>query len=166
MDGSSISLFVSSVALIIQGFLVYYAYKAIKQAEDTAKKRAIVDLIIKQREDSELRRIFQELYKLRDTNKKVSEFVKDAEKLRETIYALDTIEFTAVGIRLSAFDENVYKELQCTKVIRTWDSVSGFVMELREEKHSPTLYQDLERLAERWKANPIIELKKQAYSHY
>lgn len=165
MDGSLFAQITTLAALVIQGFLLFFAYRTLQQNAETAKKRAIVDHIIKQREDKELQRIFQELYRLRAQHLKVSEHVKDPDKLREVLYALDTMEFTAVGIRLGAFDESVYKELQCTKVIKTWDSVSGFVMELREEKQTPTLYQDLELLANRWKANPITELKKQTYAN-
>lgn len=80
-------------------------------------------------------------------------------------YALDTLEFIAVGIRLGAFDEEVYKELQCSKVINTWNSVAALVMDLREEKKPLTLYQDIEQLAERWKANPIKELKTNEYKN-
>lgn len=163
MDGNLFVQATTVIALLIQGFLVFCAYKTLQQNGITARKRAIVDHIIKQREDRELRRIFQELYRLRDAHEKVSEYAKDPERLRELLYALDTMEFTAVGIRLGAFDEAVYKELQCSKVIKTWDSVSGFVMELRQEKQLPTLYQDLELLANRWKANPILELQKKTY---
>ncbi len=164
MDGSSqLSEMVSICALIFQGVLVWLAYAAIKRNEKTAKKRAIVDHIIKQREDKVLAEVFQELYKLRDRQEKVSEYIKDPEHFRKVLYALDTMEFTAVGIRLGAFDEDVYKELQCTKVIKTWESVSGFVMELRHEKNSHTLYQDLELLANRWIANPIKEIRKDTY---
>ena len=113
MDGSSqLSEMVSICALIFQGVLVWLAYAAIKRNEKTAKKRAIVDHIIKQREDKVLAEVFQELYKLRDRQEKVSEYIKDPEHFRKVLYALDTMEFTAVGIRLGAFDEDVYKELQ------------------------------------------------------
>ena len=156
----TITEIVAIIALVFQGFLVWLAYSAIKRNELTAKKRAIVDHIIKQREDKVLAEVFQELYRLRDEKQKVSEYIKDPENFRRVLYALDTMEFTAVGIRLGAFDEDVYKELQCTKVIKTWESVSGFVMELRNEKQRQTLYQDLELLANRWSANPIKELKK------
>ena len=139
------------------------ARATIQKNEATAKKRAIVDHIIKQREDAVLDEVFRDLYRLRDEKKKVSEYTKDPENFRKVLYALDTMEFTAVGIRLGAFDEDVYKELQCTKVIKTWESVSGFVMELRNEKQLQTLYQDLEHLANRWSANPIKEIKKTTY---
>lgn len=69
MDGSFTQV-TTLIALLIQGFLLFYAYRTVKQNAETAKKRAIVDHIIKQREDKELRRIFQELYKLRAQHQK------------------------------------------------------------------------------------------------
>jgi hypothetical protein len=51
-------------------------------------------------------------------------------------------------------------------VVKTWDSVAGLVMELRQQKKSDTLYQDIEQLAERWKAQPIKALKTKKYSHH
>lgn len=155
---------ISIVAIIIQCLLVWYAYQAIKQNENTAKKRAIVDLILKQRDDKRLSDTFKRLYQLRESRTPISEVCKKDPQIQDDIvYALDTMEFIAVGIRLNAFDEAVYKELQCTKVIKTWDSVAGFVMELREKKRTKTIYQDLEQLANTWSANPIQELKKLKY---
>lgn len=58
-------------------------------------------------------------------------------------------------IRLGAFDEDVYKELSCNSVIKTWESANGFVEALRKDTNVPTLFQDLERLANKWKADPI-----------
>lgn len=154
------------VTLLLQALLVWFAYKAIKKHEITAKKRAIVDLIIKQREDIRLSNTYQKIYNLQKEHKKVSETCRNDKVFENDVfYALDTLEFIAVGIRLGAFDEAVYKELQCSKVINTWNSVAAMVMDLREEKNSVTLYQDIEQLAERWKANPIKELKTSAYKH-
>lgn len=153
----------SFLALCAQFLVVWFAYQAIKRNEATAKKRAIVDLILKQRDDKRLSNIFKQLYKWRMEKESITEQCKDPHIHDDVIYALDTMEFIAVGIRLNAFDEAVYKELQCTKVIKTWDSVSGFVMELREKKNCRTLYQDLEQLANSWNAKPIQELKKEKY---
>ncbi len=159
--------YIAPVTLILQALIVWYAYKAIKKHEITAKKRAIVDLIIKQREDERLSGIYLKLYRLSDQHTKISEACqRDKDLENDIFYALDTLEFIAVGIRLGAFDENVYKELQCSKVVKTWDSVAGLVMELRQQKKSDTLYQDIEQLAERWKAQPIKALKTKKYSHH
>ena len=144
--------------------MLWFAYQAIKQNEKTSKKRAIVDLILKQRDDKRLSDTFKLLYSLRESGESVTKkCYEDRVIFDNVIYALDTMEFIAIGIRLNAFDESVYKELQCTKVIKTWDSVSGFVMELRNNKQCQTLYQDLEQLANSWSVNPIQELKKQKY---
>lgn len=47
MDGSLFAALTTLVALIIQGLLLFYAYKTLRQNAETAKKRAIVDHIIK-----------------------------------------------------------------------------------------------------------------------
>lgn len=154
---------ISLLALVTQGFLVYYAARTIRENSSAAKRRAIVDLILKQREDERLQKTFASMYEMRQREGAFIELFQKPEEMREIIYALDNLEFVAVGIRLGAFDENVYKELQCSKVRKTWEAASGFVMELRRRKQLPTLYQDLERLAEKWNADPIKELKKQTY---
>ena len=154
---------ISLLALIAQGFLVYYAARTIKENGSASKRRAIVDLIIKQREDLALRRAFELMYEMRQQEDGFVKLFDDQEKMHEILYALDNMEFVAVGIRLGAFDEDVYKELQCSKVRKTWEAASGFVMELRRRKHLPTLYQDLEHLANKWDASPIAELKKNTY---
>nr|DAS38793.1 MAG TPA: protein of unknown function (DUF4760) [Caudoviricetes sp.] len=155
---------ISLLTLVAQCFLVYFARRTIRENEIANRKRAIVDVVMNHRNDKELMAIFRELYQLRESNKKLSELCnQDEQFLKKVLYALDTMEFIAVGIRLSAFDEGVYKQLQCSKVIKTWDAASGLVMELRREKKCPTLYQDLENLANKWSACPIVELKKQMY---
>ena len=159
---------VSLLALLVQVVLVFFAYKAIRKNEIMAKKRAVVDLILKQREDPTLKRAFKVMYECREKKGNLSDLFnkagEESQRIRDDVlYALDQLEFIAVGIRLNAFDEDVYKDLQCSKIIKTWDSAAGFVMNLRQEKQTKTLYQDLERLAARWSANPIKELKKQDY---
>lgn len=159
---------VSLLALFVQIVLVFFAYKAIRKNEIMAKKRAVVDLILKQREDPTLKRAFKVMYECREKKGNLSDLFnkagEESQRIRDDVlYALDQLEFIAVGIRLNAFDEDVYKDLQCSKIIKTWDSAAGFVMNLRQEKQTKTLYQDLERLAARWSANPIKELKKQDY---
>jgi membrane protein involved in colicin uptake len=60
-----------------------------------------------------------------------------------------------VGIRLGVFDENVYKQSQCTNVLRLWDASRGFINELRSVDGKDTLFQDFERLANKWQNDPI-----------
>lgn len=72
---------------------------------------------------------------------------------------LNNAEFLAVGVRLKAFDGDVYKEMHCSTVIRLWDSSCGFIYELRNKTGTRTLFHDFERLAENWKTSPIKQLK-------
>lgn len=159
-----ITEYTAPVTLLLQALVVWFAYKAIKKHEISARKRAVVDLIIEQRKDKRLSEIYRKIYTCLKEHKRISEICLSDESFRaDVFYALDTLEFIAVGIRLGTFDEDVYKELQCTKVIKTWDAVAALVMDLRQEKNSHTLYQDIEQLAERWKANPIKKLKTATY---
>lgn len=161
----SFAEFISIIALGIQGVLVYLAWKTIQENNGSAKKRAIVDLIIKQREDLALREASSIIY---DLNRQDDGFIRlfdEPDRMQKVLYALDSLEFVAVGIRLGAFDEGVYKDLQCSKVRNTWKAASGFIMEVRRRKDLPTLYQDLEHLACKWDADPIKELKIETYRH-
>lgn len=151
---------VSVLALLVQAGLVWLAYRAIGANEAMAKKRAIVDHILKQRDDPALKSAFKMMYECRETKGKLSEICKDATIRDEVLYALDQLEFIAVGIHRGAFDESVYKDLQCTKIIKTWESAAGFIMDLRQEKGIKTLYRDLEDLALSWEKDPIKPFDK------
>lgn len=71
---------------------------------------------------------------------------------------LNQLEFIAVGIRVGVFDEELYKELSCHSLIKSWEAASGFVYELRHQTGIKTLYQDLENLACRWEKDPIKQI--------
>ena len=74
---------------------------------------------------------------------------------------LNNHEFVAAGIRGKAYDENLFKRMQCAVVIRDWEAFCGFVIEFRKLHHedmgdsAETFYQDFEWLAGRWKKNPL-----------
>jgi hypothetical protein len=71
---------------------------------------------------------------------------------------LNTHEFIAVGVRMRAFDESVYKQMQCSNVLSRWSAAKGFITEQRESEGRPTIFQDFEQLACRWKLKPIKPL--------
>ena len=93
-----------------------------------AKKRAIVDLIIQQKSDAALNQAIQTVYSLAENGNHLSQMVgTDSDNRRAILKALNNHEFIAVGIRLSAFDEKVYKQLQYNNVMKMWRVTSGFV---------------------------------------
>ncbi len=143
------AFFLSAIAAVI---LIWHNGKL-------AKKRALIDLIIQQKSDEGLIKATQRVYKLHDEGNHLSSLVgEDTEDRRTILKVLNNQEFIAVGIRLKAFDEGVYKELQYNNVIKLWNATSGFIHELRKIDGKGTLFQDFEALAKRWEKKPIKKI--------
>lgn len=124
-----------------------------------AKKRALIDLIIHQKSDAELIAATQAVYKLHDDGTHLSALVGSDSKERTSILrVLNNQEFIATGIRMGAFDEQVYKQMQCSNVRKLWSAASGFVHEMRKIDGRATIFQDFEKLAVEWEKNPIRKL--------
>lgn len=132
--------------------------KAIEKAEEQAKKRAIIDLLIAQKSDPNYIKDSKIVRALKsDTTACLSSEINspDSAKKDAILSVLNQLEFIAVGIRIGVFDEELYKQLCCHSVLKTWEAASGFVYELRKQTHIKTLYQDLECLADRWERDPV-----------
>lgn len=141
------AVFLSAVAAI---YIIYHNGKL-------AKRRALIDLIIQQKSDEKLIEATREVYALSKAGNHISQLV-DSEKEPTILRVLNNQEFIAVGIRTGAFDEDVYKEIQCSNVLKLWTATSGFIQEVRKIDGKNTLFQDFERLAKRWGKNPIKKL--------
>jgi Domain of unknown function (DUF4760) len=124
-----------------------------------AKKRALIDLIIHQKSDEKLLAATQVVYRLHEDGKHLSALVgTDSEERRSILLVLNNQEFIATGIRMGAFDEKVYKQMQCSNVRKLWTTASGFVQELRKIDGRQTIFQDFEKLALKWDNNPIKKI--------
>jgi Domain of unknown function (DUF4760) len=85
---------------------------------------------------------------------------RTTDKYKQCMLVLNRYEFTAAAIREGALDEGLFKRMQYTMVIRDWDVLCPFVMELRRlDKHS-TLFQEFHWLAERWQKKPLKHIAK------
>lgn len=121
-----------------------------------AKKRAIIDLLIQQKSNKDLIGAIQKVYKLADEGNHLSQLVSnDSDERRAILTALNNIEFIAAGMRMGAFDEKTYKQMQYSNVIKLWALSSGFIHELRKIDGIDTLFQDFEKLAKKWEKAPI-----------
>lgn len=78
-----------------------------------------------------------------------------SEECKSIIEVLNAYEFIASGIRQGAFDEATYKRLRYSNVVKDWNILCAFVLELRNNKGSTTLFQDFKWLASRWQAKPL-----------
>ena len=125
-----------------------------------ARVRALIDLIVQQKMDVGLIDATRRVYALRDGGGPLSAHAgKDCQERKEKLRVLNNQEFIAVGVRLKAFDEEVYKEMQCTNVLRLWDVSRGFIHEIRRADGKETIFQDFEKLACKWQSNPIRKIK-------
>ena len=135
--------------------------KAIEKAEQQARKRAIIDLLIAQKSDPNYIKDSKIVRALKSDNSSclANEINSpDSAKKDAILSVLNQLEFIAVGIRIGVFDEELYKQLCCHSVLKTWEAASGFVYELRKQTQIKTLYQDLEHLADRWENDPIKQI--------
>ena len=122
------------------------------------KKRATIDLVLHQRNDIKLTDAKKILRNLDDSNGLSSYACLDAKDKDETIAimaVLNHYEFVATGIREDAFDERVYKRMLYGILVKDWNNLEAFVVELRKTRFHNTLYQEYQWLAEKWKKNPL-----------
>lgn len=141
------AFFLSAAAAVA---VIYYNGKQ-------ARTRALIDLLLHQKADAVLVAAADAVFAMQRAGEQLSLHVadRDGEKYKQILLVLNNREFIAVGIREGAFNESVYKELQCSNVLKLWDALNGFVAELRRQEGKDTLFQDFERLATRWKNKPI-----------
>ena len=158
----SVFMFLTVVCAVVTVWLAFRkqntdrirAADAIEENAAQARKRAIIDLLIAQKSDPNYIRDSKIVRALKD-NKEISlaaEVRNPQSPVKDAVLSvLNQLEFIAVGIRVGVFDEELYKELSCHSLIKSWEAASGFVYELRHQTGIKTLYQDLEKLACRWK---------------
>lgn len=154
--GETIGFWIQTGAIFLSAIAAIYV---IHHNGKLAKKRALIDLIIQQKADSSLLDATRRVYELQDAGNHLSSIVgKDSEDRRLILQVINNQEFIAVGIRLKAFDEKVYKQLQFNNVLKLWTATSGFIHEIRKIDNKVTLFQDFECLAVRWSKKPIKRL--------
>jgi len=122
-----------------------------------ARRRATIDHIIHQKTDKDLLEAIKLVYKLHDNKEPFSRYCdqKDALEREAILKVLNNHEFIALGIRKKAFEEKIYKDLQCSNFLKVWSASSGMVAELRRSENRDTLFQEFEWLARRWQKHPL-----------
>lgn len=64
--------------------------------------------------------------------------------------ALNRYEIIAIGIRESTLNGRLYKRWLRTTVVKDWIACKPFVMQLRQNTQTPSLYCEYEWLAKKW----------------
>lgn len=122
------------------------------------KRRAIIDLVIQQKQDKDLQAARRFILDLHDKN--IQNFARylenrQSDEFKNILRVLNNYEFIATGIREDALDEEIFKRMQFSVLLKDWDALCGFVMEFRKEAKRETLFQEFEYLAKRFKKKPL-----------
>ena len=108
--------------------------------------------------------IVRELYKKNDCNLK--KYVDGDGPEREAILSVaNHYEFMATGIAHGVFDEDAYKTLQYSNLMKHWGMLEGFVKEARS-KHGKTYFQEFEELARKWEESPLEPKRRKRFRFF
>ena len=134
------------------------AHRARKSGEDQARRATTVSVVMAQGSNLEIRNAVLEVLGRHDNGEKACPDLQheSPEYRQQVLISLSAVEFIAAGIRMSCFDEDTYKQMRYSNVIDTWNYSKAFVYEYRIRSERPTMYQDVEWLAERWVINPLL----------
>lgn len=98
--------------------------------------------------------------KLENDVKKAKERIKDSilkdEMLKDDIhYVLNYYEQISLGIRVEAFEEDLFKNLHYSSFMKLWKCAHPLILQIRTISGKDTIYQEIEILAMKWKNEPI-----------
>lgn len=124
-----------------------------------ARQRATIDLLLMQRTDQNLidaKKAVGVIHKSGAGFTPLACADKAQDPARNQILAIiNNYEFISLGIREGALDEDIYKRAVYSQVMRDWDAMTAFIMELRQQNKITTLFQEFELLAKRWKIKTL-----------
>lgn len=127
--------------------------------ERQARRRATIDLVLHEMRDDVFRGYREKFAVMRDSgenftllaSKKFNEMEDDEKGKREAIIALlSHYEFIATGVFEGALDENIYKRMKCSLIVKDWETLKVYVTALRASESRPKLFVELEALAYKW----------------
>lgn len=157
--GESIGYWLQTVAIVSSACA---AVVVIWHNGKTARLRATIDMLISEQRDDEYNEKYASLSKLINTDKSLVDYARfldtEHQEFDNIRFVLNRLEFIAQGIRVGAFEEKIYKDLNCTNYLKIWQAVEPLVAEIRRRKNRDTYYQEIEWLAKRWKLNPIRKI--------
>lgn len=139
----------------VTALIVYWRNSA------SQRRIALVNMIIQFQSDEKMKEVGRTVRKLySDGGNSLKCYVdKDGEERKAILTLANHYEFMAVAIRYGAFDEDTYKSLEYSNVMRNWNVLKDFVEEARSKHGNHTWFQDFEKLANRWKKKPLETIR-------
>jgi len=136
-------------------FGVLVAVVSVLSARATAKKKQTADLLSSTRADEELvagLRCLSELHNRPDANIRqyASDLKASSDEAKSIRYVLNHYEYVAVGLQSGIYDEGMLRRASHNTVVNLFTHARPFIEALREHKHRPSLYQEMQCMAEHW----------------
>lgn len=127
--------------------------------ENLARMRATVDVVLDENANVEFQMRLKKFGTMRNANESFAKYAcgdlkQHSEQNDIILPVLNNYEFMAAGIRSGAFDEGIYKRMKKSTVIRDWQMLSGYVMQIRSNANNHALFVEFESIAKKWKDDP------------
>lgn len=143
------------------GYLAFFAWSQLQELRKQHKQKSTVELLISNNSNEYYRKRRKAYMAMRDSGVNLTSLacVLNAEKAtseqkRQNFIVLDVlnaIEFICVGIKENLFDEAIYKRMSKSSVIKDWNTLKPYVMELRRlNNNNNKLFCEFEWLATKW----------------
>jgi len=146
------------------------AFWLVHESRKIARKKSTVELIMRMRLDKEYLETRDAFKALREKHTSLAEYAKpahkEAEERKTILDALNNHEYIACGIAEGALDEEIYKRMLGSVVIKDWESAETFVTDLRNDikiKDPVTarkLFIEFQSMAEHWRDQRAAEKSK------
>jgi hypothetical protein len=166
-------LFIQTIVIAISAVI---AFLTINASKNTSRERATLDIIIDDYRDTNLFEAKTSVYdfienkgeyvsKNKDIDKESlveicrehDSKLSDGDRLlkKQLMLVLNRHEFYASAINTGLLDEDLFKRVHCSNIIKLWDKLYPTINQIRQVAKKDTIFKDLEILALRWKANPL-----------
>jgi hypothetical protein len=157
--GESIGVWIQTGAVVLSAFYAGRQVRLLRvqtdKNEQQLRLRATVDMVLHEKQDSLLRDARVKFAAIRDGKNNITQYacvpVSNFPDENAAIMAiLNNYEFMAAGIREGAFDEGIYKRMKKSLVIRDWNALSGYALEMRQQTGRDKLFVETQWLAKKW----------------
>lgn len=157
--GQSIGAWIQTGAIVLSAFYAGRQVRMLREQTSTheqqARRRATVDMVVHEQQDPTLRAARQKYAALRDKFGSLTQFAcqpqsEHPEENEAILAVLNSYEFMAIGIREGAFDEGIYKRMKKSLIVRDWENLSGYALEMRKKLKRERLFIEFEKLAKQW----------------
>lgn len=157
--GETLGLWIQTGAFVLSAFYAARQVRMLRVQTDKnealARQRATVDMVLHEQQDEALTAARKVYASLRDQQANLTQYAckpsTDHPDENAAILAiLNNYEFIATGIREGAFDEQIYKRMKRSLVVRDWKDLSGYALEKRKSTQREKLFVEFEWLAQKW----------------